>query len=199
MNMRILLFGGFLGSGKTSTILQVAKQITQARNQTVAIIENEIGEAGIDDQLLRGSGFQVRPLFGGCVCCQITTDLLTAIQEIAATLTPDWIIIEMTGLAVPGTVAKSIRQLALDELACKTITIVDAARWHVLKRAVEPLILSQVAESDLLLINKTDVLGVDSSQVIEEVRAINTKAPIIRSSAKLELSLEVLEEVFRFA
>ena len=68
----------------------------------MAIIENEIGEAGVDDKLLSDGGFQVRPLFGGCVCCQITGDLVTAVEEIRKDLDPDWLIVEMTGLAVPA-------------------------------------------------------------------------------------------------
>ena len=197
--MRILLFGGFLGSGKTSTILQVAKQITETRNQTVAIIENEIGVAGIDDQLLSGSGFQVKPLFGGCVCCQLAGDLMAAIREMAEKLAPDWVIIEMTGIGVPGNIAAMLRQGDATGIACRTITVVDAERWHILKRAVGPLIHSQLVDSDVVIVNKTDIAGVDVKGVIDEVKMIAGGAPVITSCAKQELPIGVVEEVFRFA
>lgn len=194
--MRILLFGGFLGSGKTSTILQVAKQITETRNETVAIIENEIGEAGVDDQLLTGSGLQVKPLFGGCVCCQITSDLVTAVEEIATAINPDWLVIEMTGLAIPGNVAKFIRQYDASRSNCKTVTIVDAGRWMELKEVLEPLVVSQVKDSNLVIINKVDLAGPDIQETINDIRAIVGQVPILTASATKPFPLTLLEEVF---
>jgi G3E family GTPase len=195
--MRILLFGGFLGSGKTSVILQIARQITETRKETVAIIENEIGEAGIDDQLLVGSGLVVRPLFGGCVCCQITSDLITAINEIAQTINPDWLVVEMTGLAVPGNVVKQIRQYDANRSAYKTVVIVDAERWPELKEVLEPLVVSQVKESDLVIINKIDIVGLDIPEIVADVKSIAGNVPILTASATTGLSLSVIEEVFQ--
>ncbi len=193
--MRILLFGGFLGSGKTSVILQLARQITASGQETVAIIENEIGEAGIDDKLLSAGGFTVKPLFGGCVCCQITSDLVSAVDEIARTLTPDWLIIEMTGLAVPGNVAKLIRRYDVSGSKCKTITIVDAGRWAELKEVLEPLVVSQVQESNLVIVNKADIAGADIEKTVADVRMIAGQATILTASAAEQLPPELLEEV----
>jgi len=194
--MRILLFGGFLGSGKTSIILQMARQITEIRQETVAIIENEIGEVGIDDQLFAGSGIQVRPLFGGCVCCQITSDLVTAVNEIRDTINPDWLVIEMTGLAVPGNVAKVIRKYETIYTACKTVTIVDGGRWFELKEMLEPLVVSQVEASDVVIINKTDLAGAEIHKTVDDIREIVGQVPILITSATETLSLAVFEEVF---
>ncbi|EGO62997.1 GTP-binding protein [Acetonema longum] len=199
--MRILLFGGFLGSGKTSTILQAARQITEIRKETVVIIENEVGEAGVDDQLLAGSALQVRPLFGGCVCCQITSDLVTAVAEITDNYHPDWLIIEMTGLAVPGNVAKLVRQYDASRSPCKTVSIVDAGRWQELKEVLEPLILAQIKESDLVMINKIDLADLDKEidlgQIEADVRQIaGPAATCLTVSAAKPLPLAVLEEVF---
>jgi len=194
--MRILLFGGFLGSGKTSVILQVARQITEIREETVAIIENEIGEVGIDDQLFAGSGIQVKPLFGGCVCCQITSDLVTAVDEIYKTINPDWLVIEMTGLAIPGNVAKVIRKYEASHAACKTVTIVDGGRWPELKEILEPLVVSQVQESDVIIINKADLAGSQIHATIDDIREIVGQVPILVVSATEKLSLAVFEEVF---
>lgn len=194
--MQILLFGGFLGSGKTTTILQVAKEITTIRKETVVIIENEIGEAGVDDQLLTGSGLQVRPLFGGCVCCQITGDLVAAVDEIVKTIHPVWLIIEMTGLAVPGKVAAFIKQYDSSHSKCKTVTIVDAGRWPELKEVLEPLVMSQVKESDLVIINKIDVEGADVAGTLADIQSIVGQVPILSTSASKPFPLSLLEEVF---
>jgi len=193
--MRILLFGGFLGSGKTSIILQLAGQITATSKDTVAIIENEIGEEGIDDKLLSASGFTVKSLFGGCVCCQISGDLIIAVEEIAKVINPDWLIIEMTGLAVPGNVAKLIRQYGASGVKCKIITIVDASRWAELKEVLAPLVDSQVKDSNLIIVNKADLAGSDINRTVEDVRAIAGQATILSGCAADQLPRALLEEV----
>ena len=74
--MKFLIVGGFLGSGKTSFILNLAKYMVNVRGiQKVAILENEIGEVGVDDKVLRGSGYQVKGMFSGCVCCTMAGEL----------------------------------------------------------------------------------------------------------------------------
>lgn len=177
--------------------MQIVKEIA-ALGEKAAIIENEVGEKGIDDKLFSGSGLTIKPLFGGCVCCQITGDLLAAIKEIAKEVNPDWLIIEMTGLAVPGSVVKPIRQYNAGHTVCKTVTIVDAERWEILMKALKPLIVSQIKDSDVIVINKTDVAGGNITQVIEEVKTIGGQTPVLCSSPKERLSLSALKEVVRF-
>lgn len=194
--MRILLFGGFLGSGKTTTILQVAKQITTTRGETVAIIENEIGEAGVDDKLLSAGGFQVRPLFGGCVCCQITGDLVTAVEEIRKDLDPDWLIVEMTGLAVPANIAQAIGKYCAGDCSFKTVTIVDGGRWPELKEVLEPLVVAQVQKSDLVIINKIDIAGPRLAETVDDIKSLVGAAPVLTASAAGELPFDLFAAVF---
>jgi G3E family GTPase len=198
-DMRILLFGGFLGSGKTTTILQIARYITENKQETVALIENEIGEAGVDDQLLVDSGLQVRPLFGGCVCCQITSDLITAVREIHETIKPDWLIIEMTGLAIPGNIAKLINEYCNFYTGFKTITLVDMGRWLELKEILGPLVTGQVEKTDLVIINKADIAGSGQKEIIQDIQSIVGNAPVLVGSAAGKLPAGIMEEVVRFA
>lgn len=197
--MHILLFGGFLGSGKTTTILQIAKYITENKCETVALIENEIGEAGIDDKLLTDSGLQVKPLFGGCVCCQITSDLITAVREINETIKPDWLMIEMTGLAIPGKIAQLINEYCNFYTGFKTITIVDMARWPELKEILGPLVTGQVEKTDFVIINKVDIAGDDREEIINDIRELVSNVPIKVTSAAEKLPSEIIEEVIHFA
>lgn len=197
--MHILLFGGFLGSGKTTTILQIAKYITENKRETVALIENEIGEAGIDDKLLADSGLQVKPLFGGCVCCQITSDLITAVREINETIKPDWLMIEMTGLAIPGKIAQLINEYCNFYTGFKTITIVDMARWPELKEVLGPLVTGQVEKTDFVIINKSDIAGDDREEIVNDIRELVSNVPIKVASAADKLPSEIIEEVIHFA
>ena len=197
--MHILLFGGFLGSGKTTTLLQIARYITEHKKETVALIENEIGEAGIDDKLLADSGLQVRPLFGGCVCCQITSDLITAVREINETIKPDWLMIEMTGLAIPGNIAKLIHEYCNFYTGFKTITIVDMSRWYELKEILGPLVTGQVEKTDFIIVNKADIAEVDRAEIVKDIREIVSDIPITVASAANQLPPAVIEEVISFA
>lgn len=196
--MNILLFGGFLGSGKTSLILQVAKYIVENNKETVAIIENEIGEIGIDDQVLAVEGLVVRGIFAGCVCCQISGDLVQAINEIHATVQPNWLIIETTGLAVPGKIVELIQKYCHCYDFLKTIVVVDAGRWEELYEVTENLVVSQVRAGDFLLLNKVDLIDAGKCQaLIEEMKRFNDRAGIHLTMAAGDISVSTLQEMLK--
>lgn len=196
--MNILLFGGFLGSGKTSLILQAAKYIVQTKKETVAIVENEIGETGIDDQVIAAQGLVVKGIFAGCVCCQITGDLLLAINEIHATVQPDWLIIETTGLAVPGNVVELIHKYCQCYEFLKTIVVVDAGRWEELYEVIENLVVSQVQAGDAVLVNKVDLVDENTSKaLVEEMRRFNDRAAIYLTNASGDIPGTMLQEMLK--
>ena len=98
--MNFLVVGGFLGSGKTSFILRLAHDmIDDLGIEKIVILENEIGEIGVDDQVLRGAGYEVKGMCSGCVCCTMAGELPMNVRTIQRDLNPDWIIMEATGVA----------------------------------------------------------------------------------------------------
>ena len=101
--MRVIILGGFLGSGKTSVLLQLARYLVDNEKNSfsevkVAIIENEIGDVGIDDKVIVNQGFSVTNLFAGCACCSLSGELVYNIKTIQKELNPEWLIIEATGI-----------------------------------------------------------------------------------------------------
>lgn len=168
--MKILILGGFLGSGKTSVLLQLAQYLVQQssgnQNSRVAIIENEIGQIGIDDKLLRGNGYTVRDIFSGCVCCSLNSDLLSGVQEIKREVDPEWLIIEATGVAFPDKIAESL--FTNLGIAAQIVTLVDASRWQRIRLPLANLIEGQLNDAHLILINKTDLV---EETVLREVEA----------------------------
>lgn len=164
--MEILLFGGFLGSGKTTVINRLLHDLT-SQGKRAAIIENEIGAVGIDDVLVSQSGLQVTPLFGGCVCCQIAGDLLSAVHTIEDQVRPDVLVVEMTGLAFLDGIRDTFARYGRDTLSLHTIAVVDMARWSKLMRAMEPMVRRQLAGADLVLVNKTDVVPADPEALVQ--------------------------------
>jgi G3E family GTPase len=104
MLMRVLLISGFLGSGKTSALLKLCAYLVKRENRSgtsVMIIENEIGDVGVDDKVIKMQGLSVKELFAGCACCTSGGDLLTEIRDIRESIDPSWLIIEATDLHIP--------------------------------------------------------------------------------------------------
>ena len=176
--MKLLLIGGFLGAGKTTVIRSILTGIDEA-GQSAAIIENEIGELGIDDRLLSGGKVQVTPLFGGCVCCQISGDLLNAVDQIRAELAPDWLIVEATGLAFLSELRKLFEDF--DAPVC-SVAVVDITRWARLYRANPELMRSQLEGAEAVIVNKTDVKEPESAELVQLRALAGGDAALIPSS-----------------
>ena len=197
--MRIIILGGFLGSGKTSVLLQLARYLVDKERESsaefkVAIIENEVGDVGIDDKVLVSEGFSVSNLFAGCACCTLSGELVYSIRNIGKELNPEWLIIEATGIAHPG----SMKQTILKGLGRPSyiVTIVDAKRWKRLARAMEMMVAGQLEDSSKVLLNKADLVdNEEMEQVKESVHGYNRSVEIISTNAKDELPAELWEKL----
>ena len=155
--MKVLIFGGFLGSGKTTIIRNLVQAIRESQAGSVAIIENEIGRFGVDDLVMGGADVKVQTLTGGCVCCQITGSLIAAMKEIDAEIHPNWLMIELSGIAYLSGIKEAIFTNAPEFYETYPIAVADASPWQRLLRAAEPLIRNQVCGSDLIIVNKCDL------------------------------------------
>ncbi len=197
--MKILILGGFLGSGKTSVLLQLAEYLVSLEKEyhaeiKVAIVENEIGAIGIDDKVLKQAGFNVSNLFSGCACCSLTGELVASIKKIQTELDPQWLIIEATGVAYPG----SIKKVILDELGLDAtiLTIADAKRWQRLVNAMELLVSGQLEDTSIVLLNKVDLVSsAELKQVEHSIINYNQTAEIIPISAKAVISEAILKRI----
>jgi len=189
--LRIIILGGFLGSGKTTVLLQFARYLVNreqaAKNQIkVAIIENEVGEVGVDDKVIANEGFSVNNLFSGCACCSLAGDLIYSIRNIEENLGPEWLIIEATGIAHPGSIKNIISKRL--ELPSYILTVADAKRWKRLVRAMEAFVAGQLEESSKVLLNKADLVTEDElEEVKQSIQGYNSGVEIISTNAKDEL------------
>lgn len=196
--MKVLILGGFLGSGKTTVLLQLARylveQSTSDSQTKVAIIENEIGQIGIDDKVLRSSGYTVTDIFSGCVCCSLNSDLISGIQEIRKETDPQWVVIEATGVAFPDKIAETL--FANLGLESRIVTLVDAKRWQRIRIPLNNLIEGQLKDAHLILLNKTDLVEEAELLVIEsELRQLNDAARHFRISGIRPIEAEVLQVI----
>lgn len=196
--MKILILGGFLGSGKTSVLLQLAhylvEQSTGKEKIRVAIIENEIGQIGIDDKVLLGKGYKVRDIFSGCVCCSLNSDLISGIQEIRSTTDPEWLIIEATGVAFPDKIAESI--FSNLELESRVVTLIDAKRWKRIRIPLANLIEGQLSDAHFILINKTDLVDEgELTEIEKELGNLNQNAVRFRISGIKPINEKIFQVI----
>ena len=181
ISMKILVFGGFLGSGKTTIIRKVLEGLVSI-GQTAAVIENEIGEIGIDDQVLSDAGLSVTPLFGGCACCQISGSLIRAIDRIEFELNPDWLIIELSGLAMVSDLKNLFRRSGIRHVI-RILTVVDCTRFMKLLPSCPELLEGQISGCDVILLSKTDRSAPDKD--LMELVTRNPDIPVLSLSLDL--------------
>lgn len=197
--MKILILGGFLGSGKTSVLRQLAEHLVGLEKEyrsriKVAIVENEIGSIGIDDKVLKQAGFNVHNLFSGCACCSLTGELVASIKKIQLELDPQWLIIEATGVAYPGGIRKAILEgIGLD---ASIVIIADAKRWQRLVNAMESLVSGQLEDTSIVLLNKMDLINsVEFKQVEQSILNYNQTAEVFPISAKAIIPEDILKKI----
>lgn len=182
--MKFLIMGGFLGSGKTSVILQLAQAILKEHQmEKIVILENEIGEIGIDDQVLQSAGYQVKGLLSGCVCCTMVGELNSSVQALQEELNPDWIIMEATGLAVPQSIQENLAQsLGIQSRIC---CLVDAHRWQKILKPLSNMLVHQLENADIILANKADLVDEATMKIVRDsISQFNSKAEVVPISTK---------------
>merc|ERR1712137_186758 len=194
----VTVLTGFLGSGKTTLLNHI---LTATHGKKIAVIENEFGDVGIDDELLKENtreqaDEEIIEMMNGCICCTVRQDLVVVLEKLkkrieAGTLKLDGIIIETTGMADPAPVAQTffvddmVKSFArLDGI----VTLVDAKHieQHLDEEkpeGAENEAVEQVAFADRILLNKTDLVTEEELVRVEaRLRTINKFAPIQRST-----------------
>lgn len=175
--MQTLILAGFLGSGKTTVLMELAAFLVRSENNVV-ILENEISSTGVDNQLLKSKGFQVRNIFAGCVCCSSAGILCQDVQKIQQEYAPDWLIIEATGMAYPDSIQASLRQVL--QIDASVLALVDASRWKRVLAAMQQFAVSQLHGAAAVLVTKIDKVGEETLQeVMASVSEIVPAVPVL--------------------
>ena len=147
--MKVMIIGGFLGSGKTTTILKISRRLSDAGKRT-AIIVNEIGEIGLDGETLNSPGIITEELTNGCICCTLRISMQYTLQTLEEEFRPDIVIIEPTGIAFPRQIREEIELMGLSELSfAPVVTIVDPGRFGTEAKEIPRFIETQVKEAEV--------------------------------------------------
>jgi cobalamin biosynthesis protein CobW len=182
----VLVVSGFLGSGKTSLVRHLLAD-AQRRGERLAVVSNEFGALGIDRALLggaaAGSGPAIRELEGGCVCCELTDDLVQALEALRREVAPDRIAIETSGVALPYDVQLSLwRPPVAGWIADDVGVVVVNAEQLAEGRDLGDTFEQQVTAADLLVLNQIDRVAEALLPELEaRLRALEPEAAIVRA------------------
>lgn len=179
----VTVLTGYLGAGKTTLLNRI---LTENHGKKFAVIINEFGELGVDNDLVVDADEEVFEMNNGCICCTVRGDMIRILSGLMKRRERfDGIILETTGLADPAPVAQTFfvdedvkKATRLDSI----VTVVDAkhlaARLGDSREAEE-----QIAFADLILLNKMDLVTEEEAQAVEaKIRAINPWAELVRST-----------------
>lgn len=163
--MKLYLFSGFLGSGKTTLVTTLAKKMVMDEKKKIMLIVNDVGDVGIDGSLMRQLETDVYEIFGGCICGQMG-NLIPLLKGVGTKYDVEDILLEVSGIAQPEKFISDILAFAPKEMRLKIITLVDVTRWFILKQVIGDLLGNQVKTGELIILNKID------SATKEEVEAV---------------------------
>lgn len=187
MKTRLIIVGGFLGAGKTTLLLQAARLLTE-QGHRVGLVTNDQGEDLVDTATVAQADIPVTEVAGGCFCCRFP-DLLKALQRLAEVAQPDIVLAEPVG-SCTDLVATILRPLALyhaDQFEMAPLTILlDASRdLEDFPPNVHYLYQQQVAEAELLVLNKVDLLDETAkAQTIARLKESYPRASQMSVSAR---------------
>ena len=180
----VTVLTGFLGSGKTTLLNRI---LSEDHGLRIAVIENEFGEIGIDQDLVINADEEVFEMNNGCICCNVRGDLIRILGELADRLNQfDLVILETTGMADPGPVAQTflVQEDIQDHYQLDgIITLIDAKHvgQHLDDETDE--VLAQVAFADRMIINKIDLVSEDDKQALKKrLQSMNSMAEIYEAT-----------------
>jgi G3E family GTPase len=188
----VTVLTGYLGAGKTTLLNRI---LSEDHGRKFAVIVNEFGEIGIDNDLVVGADEEVFEMNNGCICCTVRGDLIRIVEGLLKRKGKfDAILVETTGLADPAPVAQTffvdadVREAAqLDAV----VTVADA-KWFCERLKDAPEAKNQIAFADVIILNKTDLVGADEVSEIEaHIRAINPYAKL-HKTVKCDVPLEAV-------
>ncbi len=177
--MKIDIFSGFLGAGKTTLIKKLIQEAYTG--EKVVLIENEFGEIGIDGGFLQEAGIQITEMNSGCICCSLVGDFAKALEQVAKEYAPDRIIIEPSGVGKLSDVIKAVANAKLADATLNAFcTVVDASKCKMYMKNFGEFFNDQVENASCILLSHTDKCTADKLQTaVDLLKEKNPTATVV--------------------
>ncbi|MCK4722677.1 MAG: hypothetical protein KAT75_05205 [Dehalococcoidia bacterium] len=188
--MEIIQIAGFLGCGKTTLMLRIARILSEDYGYRVALVVNELGSVPVDGKVLEESGMTLKEIGSGCICCEVAQTFANTVSMLALDFKPDVLLVEPTGVAIP-------RQVKLVAAMGGRNTHVEVGPAIVLFDSSRPdelmddelmglLVKAQLRDADIVVISKVDM--VDRARIEECKQMIIEAIPKLRKAQFIEVS-----------
>ena len=177
--MKIDIFSGFLGAGKTTLIKKLLQEAYQG--EKVVLIENEFGEIGIDGGFLEEAGVNITEMNSGCICCSLVGDFSKALKQVAKDYAPDRIIIEPSGVGKLSDVIKAVSSAEVEGAELNAFcAVVDASKCKMYMKNFGEFFIDQVENAGCIVLSHTQKCSQDKlTTAIELLREKNFAATIV--------------------
>ena len=166
------IISGFLGAGKTTLLQRLLAQ--KPEGETWAVLMNEFGQIGVDQQLLpQSEGYQVKELLGGCLCCTSQLPMQIALSRLIQESKPDRLFIEPTGLGHPAQLLEQLTephwQSLIDMRAL--VTVVDGSRLHDAEWTKQHLYQDQLKAAQIVVVSHVDQMNDEDEKALSELQS----------------------------
>ena len=180
--MKIDIFSGFLGAGKTTLIKKLIQEAYAG--EKIVLIENEFGEIGIDGGFLQDAGVNVTEMNSGCICCSLVGDFSKALQQVAREYAPDRIVIEPSGVGKLSDVIKAVSSAGVENATLNAFcTVVDASKCKMYMKNFGEFFLDQVENASCIILSHTQKAGDDKvAAAVAMLKEKNAKASFVTAA-----------------
>ena len=178
--IKVDIFSGFLGAGKTTLIKKLVKEVFAGKK--IVLIENEFGEIGIDGGFLKDAGINITEMNSGCICCSLVGDFGKALKKVADEYHPDRIIIEPSGVGKLSDVRAAVENVAeeADLVVNALVTVADASKIKMYMKNFGEFYNNQIENAGAVILSRTQKLSEEKQlQAAELIREKNPNAVVI--------------------
>lgn len=177
--IKIDVFSGFLGAGKTTLIKKLIKEAYAG--EKLVLIENEFGEIGVDGGFMKAAGITVNELNSGCICCSLVGDFAEALKKVADELKPDRILIEPSGVGKLSDVVRAVERAELPDAKINSLTaVVDANKCKIYMKNFGEFFNDQIESAACIVFSHADVASSEKlATAVKLVREHNSGATVV--------------------
>jgi len=193
--IKVDIFSGFLGAGKTTLIKKLLEGAYQG--EKVVLIENEFGEVGIDADLFGDSDIAVTEINQGCICCSLAGDFTSALENIVERFQPERILIEPSGVGKLSDIASAVQSFDNDDIVINSmVTVVDAKKCRMYMKNFGEFFENQIEYAGVIILSHTEGLADKKiNECIDMIKTVNDEAVIVTTPWSQLTAKQMLEAV----